>query len=181
VTGGGSGIGASIVTHFLEQGAKVGFVDFDGDAGRTPMRDLAASGDLCSFVEADLREIGQLREAMTRLARELGTTPTILVNNAARDDRHVIADVTPEYWDERMDTNLRHQFFAAQALIPGMIAAGGGSIINMSSASFLLAQGGMPIYLTAKSAAIGLTRALASVNCQSIIAKEPQWNLCCRF
>jgi NAD(P)-dependent dehydrogenase (short-subunit alcohol dehydrogenase family) len=85
----------------------------------------------------------------------------VLVNNAARDDRHSIESVTPEYWDERMATNLKHQFFAAQAVQKDMIAAGGGSIINMSSISFLRAQGNMPVYLTAKSAVVGLTRALA--------------------
>ena len=98
---------------------------------------------------------------MTRLARELGRTPTVLVNNAARDDRHSMDKVTPEYWDERMATNLRHQFFSAQALTPGMVEAGAGSIINMSSMGFLLGLGGMPVYVTAKSAVIGLTRALA--------------------
>ena len=161
VTGGASGIGASIVKHFAEQGARVGFVDFDADAGRALMTQLGANAARCLFVEADLRDIAQLRAAMTQLARELGRSPTVLVNNAARDDRHSIEDVTPEYWDERMATNLRHQFFSAQALIPGMVEAGGGSIINMSSVSFLLGQAGMPVYLTAKSAVIGLTRALA--------------------
>jgi D-xylose 1-dehydrogenase len=161
VTGGGSGIGASIVAHFAEQGARVGFIDFDAEAGRALIAELGPNATRCQFVEADLRDIEQLRAAMTRLAADLGRTPTVLVNNAARDDRHSIEQVTPEYWDERMATNLRHQFFSAQALIPGMVEAGGGSIINMSSVSFLLGQGGMPVYLTAKSAAIGLTRALA--------------------
>lgn len=161
VTGGASGIGASIVAHFVEQGARVGFVDFDAEAGRALIAELGPSAQHCRFIEADLRDIAQLRGAMARLAKELGRTPTVLVNNAARDDRHSIEQVTPEYWDERMATNLRHQFFSAQALIPGMVEAGGGSIINMSSVSFLLGQGGMPVYLTAKSAAIGLTRALA--------------------
>lgn len=161
VTGGASGIGASIVTHFAEQGARVCFVDFDAEAGRELMTQLGPNAARCLFVEADLRDIAQLRAAMTQFASELGHSPTILVNNAARDDRHSIEEVTPEYWDERMATNLRHQFFSAQALIPGMVKAGGGAIINMSSVSFLLGQGGMPVYLTAKSAVIGLTRALA--------------------
>jgi D-xylose 1-dehydrogenase len=161
VTGGASGIGASIVAHFAEQGARVGFVDVDADAGRDLVAELGPNAEHCHFVEADLRDIAQLRAGMARLTEELGRAPTVLVNNAARDDRHAIAEVTPEYWDERMATNLRHQFFSAQALIPGMVEAGGGSIINMSSVSFLLAQGGMPVYLTAKSAVIGLTRALA--------------------
>jgi NAD(P)-dependent dehydrogenase (short-subunit alcohol dehydrogenase family) len=113
------------------------------------------------FVAADLRDIAQLRDAIARLRAELGGPITVLVNNAARDDRHGIDQVTPEFWDERMATNLRHQFFAAQAVRDDMVAAGGGSIVNFSSISFMLKQGGMPVYLTAKSAVIGLTRALA--------------------
>ena len=161
VTGGASGIGASIVAHFLEQGAHVGFIDFDTVAAAEMVAGLGGRAGLCRFAEADLRNIGQLRGAIDQFRRELGPPITILVNNAARDDRHTIDEVTPEYWDERIATNLRHQFFAAQALKGDMIAAGGGSIVNMSSVSFLLAQGGMPVYLTAKSAVIGLTRALA--------------------
>ena len=110
---------------------------------------------------ADLRDIDALRNAIDRLRGEFGGGFSVLVNNAARDDRHAIDDVTPEYWDERMATNLRHQFFCAQAVKEDMIAAGGGSIINFSSVSFMLKQGGMPVYLTAKSAVIGLTHALA--------------------
>ena len=86
---------------------------------------------------------------------------TVLVNNAARDDRHQLEDVTPEYWDERMAVNLRHQFFAAQAVFPMMKQAGHGSVINMGSVSWMVGQGGMPAYTTAKSAVMGLTRALA--------------------
>ena len=142
VTGGASGIGASIATHFAEQGARVGFVDFDAEAGRALMIQLGANAARCLFVEADLRDIAQLRAAMTQLARELGRSPTVLVNNAARDDRHSIEDVTPEYWDERMATNLRHQFFSAQALIPAMVASAvRGSIVNMGSMSCLLGAG----------------------------------------
>ncbi len=102
-----------------------------------------------------------MRAAIDTLRDGLGGPFTVLVNNAARDDRHAIDDVTPEYWDDRMATNLRHQFFCVQALKADMIAAGGGSIINMSSNSFLLASGGMPAYTAAKSAVIGLTRGLA--------------------
>src|SRR5262245_4554883 len=96
VTGGASGIGASIVRHFVEQGARVGFIDFDADAGRALTTEFGAKAH-CRFVEADLRDIAQLRAAMTRLADELGRPPTVLVNNAARDDRHSIESVTPEY------------------------------------------------------------------------------------
>jgi D-xylose 1-dehydrogenase len=160
VTGGASGIGASIVEHLAEQGAKVGFIDFDRDALATLDAALKAKGKKTHGVTADLRDIAALRAAISDIRQALGPV-TILVNNAARDDRHAIDTVTPEYWDERMATNLRHQFFAAQAVKDDMIAQRHGSIINMSSISFKLAQGGMPVYLTAKSAAIGLTRALA--------------------
>ncbi len=160
VTGGASGIGASIVEHFVAQGSKVGFIDIDKRAAELLLSRLKGPGS-AHFRCADLRDIGQLRQAIVGLASELGSSFTVLVNNAARDDRHAIDEVTPEYWDERMATNLRHQFFAAQAIKNGMIEAGGGSIINMSSNSFLVATGGMPAYTAAKSAVIGLTRGLA--------------------
>ena len=161
VTGGASGIGASIVEHFAEQGARVGFIDFDAASARALLEQLGERALLCRFAEADLRDIAQLRGAIARIRAELGAPSTVLVNNAARDDRHTIEEVTPEYWDERMATNLRHQFFAVQALREQMIAAGGGSIINMHSISVLRKNGAMPVYVTAKAAVTGLTRSLA--------------------
>ncbi len=160
VTGGASGIGASIVEHFAAQGSRVGFLDRDEAAAAALLQSLP-SGATVWFRPVDLRDIPQLREAIAALREDLGGPFTVLVNNAARDDRHAIDDVTPEYWDERMATNLRHQFFCAQAVKNEMIDAGGGSIINMSSNSFLLATGGMPAYTAAKSGVIGLTRGLA--------------------
>ncbi|HET9017948.1 MAG TPA: SDR family oxidoreductase [Acetobacteraceae bacterium] len=160
VTGGASGIGASIVEHFAAQGGHVGFLDFDADAARSLLAQLPRDATV-RFAQADLRDIAQLRAGIARLRNELGGGIEVLVNNAARDDRHGIDEVTPEYWDERMATNLRHQFFCIQAVKDDMIAAGGGSIINMSSNSFLLASGGMPVYTAAKSAVIGLTRGIA--------------------
>jgi len=155
VTGGASGIGASIVEHFVDQGSRVSFLDFDDKAGRA----LAAKTG-ASFVHCDLRDITALKTALARIEKDQGPT-LALVNNAARDDRHKIEDVTPEYWDERIATNLRHQFFAAQAVIPAMRARKRGSLINMGSISWLLSEGGMPVYLTSKAAITGLTRALA--------------------
>lgn len=155
VTGGATGIGASIVEHFAGQGARVGFLDVDDATGRGL---AAATGT--SFIRCDLRDIPALRDAIAHLQREQGPT-LALVNNAARDDRHAVADVTPEYWDERMATNLRHQFFAAQAVAPAMRARRRGSIINMGSVSWMLSLGNMPAYVTAKSAVQGLTRGLA--------------------
>ena len=155
VTGGASGIGASIVEHFAAQGARVGFVDLDDKAGN----ELAAKTG-ARFTACDLRDIGALRKALAAFEKDQGP-PLALVNNAARDDRHAIEDVTPEYWDERMATNLRHQFFAAQAVIPTMRKRKRGAIINVGSISWRLALGGMPAYVTAKSAVEGLTRGLA--------------------
>ncbi|WP_284944207.1 SDR family NAD(P)-dependent oxidoreductase [Acidisoma cladoniae] len=160
VTGGASGIGAGIVEHFVAQGSHVGFLDVDEASAQTLLA-RQPEGAVAYFGNVDLRDIPAVRLAIQTLREQLGGGFDILVNNAARDDRHAIDDVTPEYWDDRMATNLRHQFFCAQAVKPDMIAAGGGSIINMSSNSFLLAQGGMPAYTSAKSAVIGLTRGLA--------------------
>lgn len=160
VTGGASGIGAGIVQHFLDQGAHVGFLDLDEAAAAALIADQP-KGAVVAFRRVDLRDIPAVRTAIGELREALGGGFTVLVNNAARDDRHAIDEVTPDYWDDRMATNLRHQFFCAQAVKDDMIAAGFGSIINMSSNSFLLGQGGMPAYTAAKSAVIGLTRALA--------------------
>ncbi len=155
VTGGASGIGADIVRAFAEQGARTGFVDIDTAAGAAT---AAETGAL--FVPCDLRDTDALRTAFAALETALGPA-TVLVNNAARDDRHAWQDVTPEYYDERIATNLRHMFFATQAVAPGMIAAGGGSIVNMGSNSWMEAVGGLPVYTSAKSGVHGMTRAFA--------------------
>ena len=156
VTGGATGIGAEIVTAFANQGAQVGFVDIDA-AGSAAL--CAAHANVTHEI-CDLRDIDSLQAALTSLRSRLGPAQ-VLVNNAARDDRHSWTEVTPEYWDERMHTNLRHQFFAIQAVAPDMIAMGGGSIINMGSNSWFEAGGGFPAYATAKAAVHGLTRTMA--------------------
>ncbi len=112
------------------------------------------------FEFADLRDIGQMRAAIDKVRAALGPI-TILVNNAARDDRHKFEEITPEFFDERIATNLRHQLFASQAVAPDMKAAGGGSIIMMGSTSWYIGMGGMAVYTAAKSAVLGLTRSLA--------------------
>lgn len=155
ITGGANGIGAAMVEAFCNQGARVGFVDFDLDAGRT-----TADRTGSVFEPCDLRDIAALRAAFARLDEANGPAQ-VLVNNAARDDRHRWEDVTPEFYDERIATNQRHMFFAIQAVAPGMIAAGGGSIINIGSDSWLRASGGFPAYTTAKSSVHGLTRGMA--------------------
>lgn len=156
VTGGASGIGAEIVTAFANQGAQVGFVDIDAATSAA----LCAAHANVTHEICDLRKIDSLRAAFASLRSRIGPAQ-VLVNNAARDDRHSWTEVTPEYWDDRMNTNLRHQFFATQAVAPDMIAAGGGSIINMGSNSWFEAGGGFPAYATAKAAVHGLTRTMA--------------------
>lgn len=161
ITGGASGIGAETVRQFCAQGSKVGFVDMDADASNQLVDSLAdTGGPVPIFQQCDLRDIEALKQAFKTLEDTLGAA-TVLVNNAARDDRHGWAEVTPEYYDERMATNLRHMFFAIQAVAPGMIAAGGGSIINFGSSSWLEAIGGMPVYTSAKAAVHGMTRSFA--------------------
>ena len=157
ITGGASGIGAETVAAFAAQGARVGFLDLDTDASAA----LAAKteGDV-AYESCDLRDIDALRAGLTALQERIGPAQ-VLVNNAARDDRHHWKDVTPDYWDERMATNLRHMFFAIQAVAPGMISAGGGSIVNIGSNSWWEAGGGFPAYATAKSSVHGLTRTMA--------------------
>jgi NAD(P)-dependent dehydrogenase (short-subunit alcohol dehydrogenase family) len=157
ITGGASGIGAEHVTQFVAQGAKVAFVDIADDAARA-LADRLEGKPL--YHHCDLKDIEALRAAITEAARRLGPI-TVLVNNAANDQRHKWEDVTVEYWDERQSTNLRHQFFAIQAVAPMMRAAGGGSIVNFGSVSWHSLTGGMPAYTTAKAAVEGLTRGLA--------------------
>ena len=160
VTGGASGIGEAIVRAFAAQGARTGFVDLDEGRGRALADELGGQGAEVRFEPCDLRDVDQLRLAFSGLEAALGP-PTVLVNNAARDDRHGWEGVTPEYYDERIAANLRHMFFAVQAVAPGMVAAGKGSIINMGSNSWWQAAGGMPVYTTAKAAVHGMTRSFA--------------------
>lgn len=157
VTGGASGIGAKIVRAFAAQGSRVGFVDRDAASANALVE--AVDGEV-AFEECDLCDIEGLRRAFAALAERIGPAQA-LINNAARDDRHDWREVTAEYWDERFATNLRHMFFAIQAVAPGMIAAGGGSIVNLGSNSWWEASGGFPAYTTAKSAVHGLTRTMA--------------------
>ena len=157
VTGGASGIGAEIVRAFAAQGSRVGFVDRDAASANALVE--ATDGEV-AFEECDLCDIEGLRRAFAALAERIGPAQA-LINNAARDDRHDWREVTAEYWDERFATNLRHMFFAIQAVAPGMIAAGGGSIVNLGSNSWWEASGGFPAYTTAKSAVHGLTRTMA--------------------
>lgn len=156
VTGGASGIGASLVAEFAAQGAEVAFLDLDKEAGQH----LANGIPTARFLHCDLRDINMLRACLAALTEEMGGID-ILLNNAANDDRHAMMEVTPDYWDERMATNLRHLFFAAQAVVPAMRAAGGGAIVNFGSISWHLGLPDLVLYQTAKAAIEGLTRSLA--------------------
>jgi len=160
VTGGAAGIGESIVKNFLEQGSKVAFLDKDNQLGNLLADKLNSYDHKALFKECDLIDIPNLQKQIKEIQNELGPI-SILVNNAGNDERHNIDDVTPEFWDNRMHVNLRHYFFTAQSIYKDMKKLGKGSIINIGSYSWMLAQGGMPGYTTAKSAIMGLTRTLA--------------------
>ena len=164
ITGGATGIGAAFVEHFFDQGAKVAFFDIDTDAGEALADQLGA--DLPDgrhrpmFLRVDLTDIDALRQGIADVRSAFGPV-AVLVNNAANDKRHRIEDVTPESYDAGIAVNIRHQFFAAQAVIDDMKQLGGGSIINLGSISWMLKNGGYPVYVTAKAAVHGMTRGLA--------------------
>ena len=161
VTGGASGIGAEHVTQFARQGAKVAFLDIADAAASALIKTLVGEGlPAPLYLPCDLKDIPALQAAIAEVARRFGPI-TVLVNNAANDQRHDYQDVTVEFWDERMATNLRHQFFAIQAIAPMMRAAGGGSIINSGSISWHTNHGDMPAYTTAKAGIEGLTKGMA--------------------
>jgi NAD(P)-dependent dehydrogenase (short-subunit alcohol dehydrogenase family) len=160
ITGGGSGIGAAIVRAFVRQRAKVGFIDIAEAPSQALVAELGDARPGVWFTKADIRDIDALRAAIATLTDSLGAAD-VLINNAAHDERHATPDVTPAMFDERIAVNLRHAFFAAQAVLPGMQAKGGGVIVNFSSMSWMAGMGGMPIYTASKSAMIGLTRSLA--------------------
>lgn len=155
ISGGASGIGEGFVEAFAAQGAKVAFCDIAKEAGEAVAARLGAT-----FFACDLTDLGAVQAMMAQVEEALGGID-VVVNNAANDDRHGIAEVTPAYWDERMAVNLRHQFFVAQAAVPSMKRAGGGAIINLGSISWHLGLPDLVIYQTAKAAIEGMTRGLA--------------------
>lgn len=155
VSGGGSGIGASIVEHFAAQGSKVAFVDVDEKASSAVAGKTGAT-----FLKCDIRDIKAYQGAIKQVGEKLGAI-TVLVNNAARDDRHELKDVTEEFWNERIAVNLRHAYFAIQAVAAGMKQSGGGAIVNFSSVSYHTMTASLSVYEAAKAAVIGMTRGLA--------------------
>ena len=161
ITGGASGIGAAFVRAFAGQGARVAFLDLDAAAGEALVREVSDEGGSAPlFVPCDLLDIDALRTAMTQIRAELGDA-AVLVNNAANDQRQVLAEVTPDQFDWMIGVNLRHVFFAAQAVVPQMQARGGGSIINMSSIAWMRGHPQLPVYAAAKAAIVGFTNSLA--------------------
>ena len=157
ITGGATGIGATLVEAFTEQGARVGFIDIDASAGQGLAAKLGAARHAPAFVAADLTDIAALDRTIDALRERIGPI-TVLLNNAANDQRHKSEDITSESWDAGVAVNLKHQFFAAKNVAVDMKAAGGGSIVNFGSVSWKLKQGGMPVYTTSKSAVQGLTQ-----------------------
>ncbi|MCW5719987.1 MAG: SDR family oxidoreductase [Devosia sp.] len=160
ISGGASGIGEAMVRHFAAQGARVGFVDIAEAAGRALADELTAAGHRVRFTPCDVTDIAAYQAAIAGFAAAHGDA-RVLVNNAAHDQRHDWSTVTPEEWDQRLAVNLKHFFFAIQAVAPGMEAAGGGSIINFGSISWMIMTPSLPLYETAKAAVHGLTRSMA--------------------
>ncbi|WBL75439.1 SDR family oxidoreductase [Bradyrhizobium xenonodulans] len=161
ITGGASGIGAAFVRAFAAQGARVAFLDIDAQAGEALAREAAGtSGPAPLFVPCDLLDIDALRAAIAQVRQALGDA-AVLLNNAANDQRQVLAEVTPAEFDWAIGVNLKHVFFAAQAVVPQMQARGGGSIINMSSVAWMRGAPALPVYAAAKAAIVGFTNSLA--------------------
>ncbi|MEO7761975.1 MAG: SDR family oxidoreductase [Casimicrobiaceae bacterium] len=160
ITGGGSGIGEAFTEHFWHQHCKVAFFDIDDDASTKLVARLAHTSGAPLYKHCDITDVDAVRKAVAEVESALGPIQ-VLVNNAARDDRKEFFDITPEFWDRAMAVNVRHQFFVAQAVAKGMIAAGGGAIINMGSISWMRGRPGMAGYTTSKAGVNGLTRTLA--------------------
>lgn len=161
ITGGASGIGAAFVRAFAAQQARVAFLDIDAEAGAALVREVASEfGSAPLFVPCDLLDIAALRAAIAKVHATLGDA-AVLVNNAANDQRQVLAEVTPDEFDWMIGVNLRHVFFAAQAVVPQMQARGGGSIINMSSIAWMRGAPALPVYAATKAAIVGFTSSLS--------------------
>jgi NAD(P)-dependent dehydrogenase (short-subunit alcohol dehydrogenase family) len=161
ITGGASGIGAAFVRAFAAQGARVAFLDIDAERGEALVKEGSSAAGLAPlFVPCDLLDIDALRAAMGEVHKKLGDA-AVLVNNAANDQRQVLAEVSPSQFDWMIGVNLKHVFFAAQAVVPQMQARGGGSIINMSSVAWMRGAPALPAYAAAKAAIVGFTNSLA--------------------
>jgi len=160
ISGGASGIGEAIVRAFAEQGSKVGFVDIAAEAGKKLEAELNLAGATTRFIECDITDVVRYQAVIREFEAAHGPA-LALVNNAANDERHKWEDVTPEFWDGRIAVNMKHAFFAAQAVLPGMIAAKRGSIINFGSISWMILTGNLAAYTASKAAMHGMSRSLA--------------------
>ena len=161
ISGGSSGIGAELVRAFAAQGSRVAFCGTKPDGGAALIAELAQAGLPAPWYAAcDVRDVEAYQAVLRRVIDELGAI-RVLVNNAGRDDRHTMEEVTPAYWDDRLALNLKHYFFAIQAVAPAMTAAGGGSVLNMGSVSWMRGRPQLAGYTTAKAGILGLTRTLA--------------------
>jgi NAD(P)-dependent dehydrogenase (short-subunit alcohol dehydrogenase family) len=160
VTGGGTGIGAALVEAFAANDARVAFVDIQDEPSKALVARLASGKHRPRFLHCDITDIAALKTAVATFRADLGPVG-VLINNAANDDRHVLDEVTPEYWDQTLNVNLRHQFFAAQAVRQHMRELGGGAIVNFSSIAWMFGGADFVAYSTAKAGVIGLTNSLA--------------------
>lgn len=162
ITGGASGIGAALVEAFCQQGARVAFVDILADEAAALVHRIGEIPGATAphFFPCDITRTEDLQNVLQAVGEQLGPV-TALLNNAASDTRHDFRTIDEEYWNSRINVNLRHAFFAIQAVYPGMKAAGGGSVINFGSMSWYECQGNMTGYTTAKAALEGMTRGLA--------------------
>jgi D-xylose 1-dehydrogenase len=162
ITGGAAGIGRAMVLEFARQGSRVGFCDIDasGGAQAVELAERLGARHRPHFYEIDLVDIEALQAGVSAAQADLDGID-VLVNNAASDERHGWADMTPEYWDDRLNTNLRHYFFAIQAVAPHMIEQQWGSIINIGSSSYMMQEDFFPGYAIAKSGVEGITRTMA--------------------
>ena len=161
VTGGASGIGEAIVESFVRQRSRVLFLDVQDEAAQSLIGRLRPPEyHPPQYFHCDLRSMEELRRTMDAVLRSVPAVD-VLVNNAGNDQRHTMEEVTSEFWDSCMQVNLKHQFFMAQAVLPGMRRAKRGAIINMSSIGWMIPSTGVPVYVTAKAAIVGLTRTLA--------------------
>ena len=175
ITGGGSGIGASIVEHFCEQNSDVYFVDINiKDSNKLINKLKKKKFRLPKFIECDLLDVAKLQNVIKNIITSKGPI-NVLVNNAANDQRHKTEEVDEKYWENRIGVNLKHCFFAAQAVVEGMKKLKNGSIVNLGSVSWMLGEGDKVIYETAKSAVVGLTRSFAqefgtfNIRCNSVV------------
>ena len=177
ISGGATGIGAAFVTQFARQGARVAFLDIDEKHGAALCTSLSEARHAPLFLPCDVTDVAALRKAIATAANEIGTI-SVLINNAANDRRHQLEDTTPDDFEQSIGVNLRHQYFATQAVVPGMRQLGGGAVICLGSTGWMIKNAGYPMYAMAKSAVHGLVNGLArelGKDCIRINALVPGW------